>query len=238
MSKSTLIFEGHITPAQFAPDGETELRMKQNEAVAWEFIIQREKFKVVRKGEFTTLEAILRDALVLAAAIVRTQALESSQPLDVEFTDWIHTDRDESPSPVLGDIRREIKGQRVDTKILVRCMDNARYVATVPALRWAVEDYNTALKLPNEAPLFCFRSVESLRSYFESDDDREQGWQLLRENLGIEREYLQYLTDKSIEIRHGARRGQVVPTSPDITAECIRRCKTVIEKFLEFLKRP
>ena len=135
MAKSTLIFEGQITPTQFAPDGETELRMKENEAITWEFIIQREKFKVVRKGEFTSLESILNNAVVLTAAIVRTQALKSSRPLDVEFTDWIETDRDESPSPVLGDIRRETKGQRIDIKVLERCLENARYVATVPRLK-------------------------------------------------------------------------------------------------------
>ncbi len=237
MLKSTLIFEGHIMPEGSAPEGEKKLTMKQNEAITWDFIIQREKFKVVRKGEFTSLESILNEAVILTAAIVRAQALESDLPLDVEFTDWIETDRDTPPSPIVGDIRKIRVAQRVDIKLIERCLDNARYVATVPALRWAVEDYNSALRLRNEAPFFCFRAVESLRNYFDPDDNREQGWELLRQNLGMEREFLQYLTDKSKDVRHGAQRGQVVPINPEISAECIKRCKTVINKFLEFVKR-
>ncbi len=237
MGKSTIIFEGHVMPAKSAPEGEKTLRMKQNEDVTWDFVIQNDKFKVVRKGEFTSLESILNEAVILTAAIVRAQALESDQPLDVEFTDWIETDRDTPPSPIVGDIRTTKTRQPINIEVIERSVDNARFIATLPALRWAVEDYNTALKLRNEAPFFCFKAVESLRSYFDVNDDRERGWENLRNSLGVEREFLDYLTDRSKEVRHGAQQGQTVEIKPEVSADCIRRCKTVINKFLDFIKQ-
>jgi len=103
-----------------------------------------------------------------------------------------------------------------------------------PALFMAMNDLVTAITLPHHSPVTCARAVERLRNIITLGvSGKGKGWESLRHNLQIDKEYLEFITGKST----GPRHGDPARVSGNITTEMVRRAWIIMNRFLEFRKR-
>lgn len=100
-------------------------------------------------------------------------------------------------------------------------------------LRTALTCFRDALASPFTSPIAAYRGVEAIAAAFaESGSSRSAMWMALREELHVDREWLQLLVDESAPRRHGI--------AADITAarrsEVMRRMWLLIERFIVYLR--
>ena len=69
-------------------------------------------------------------------------------------------------------------------------------------LRSALSDLGLAIKHAKDSGFYCFRSIESLRKYFDEINDANS-WQLLRTNLNISRWFIESIKQFADQPRHG-----------------------------------
>jgi hypothetical protein len=109
-----------------------------------------------------------------------------------------------------------------------------RLLVTEPPLFMALNDLIVSITLPHHASVNCARAIEGLRTLMvPAGVSRKQGWSLLRANLNIEKNYVEYVTDVSTGPRHGDR-----TWIPGTTVnEVVNRSWIIMNRFLEFRKR-
>lgn len=99
------------------------------------------------------------------------------------------------------------------------------------SLSMAFDDLLGAARDTLLATVNCARMLDALRKMVAGPETRESDqWEKLRKTLNLTREYVQPLTDNSIEPRHGVRTGQ----SSEIVQEVIKRSWTIMNRFLEY----
>jgi hypothetical protein len=103
-----------------------------------------------------------------------------------------------------------------------------------PRIFMALNDLILANTLPHHAPTNCARVLEGLRTVMTPDGmGRDKGWPILRQNLQMDRTYLEFITEHSTGPRHGDRSH----ISGDVTMAIVGRTWTIMNRFLEFKKR-
>jgi hypothetical protein len=111
--------------------------------------------------------------------------------------------------------------------------DTLKIVLSEPSLFAALNDLMVGITQHHQAPIVGARAVERLRHLIAPGSSVNDGWAALRENLRIERPYVQFITDLSVGPRHGDP--TYVPGEP--TTETIRRAWVIMNRFLEYRKR-
>jgi hypothetical protein len=102
-----------------------------------------------------------------------------------------------------------------------------------PGLFMALNDLIVAITLPHQAPVNSGRAIEGLRHLIAPTASPKSGWVSLRENLQLEKQYLEFVTNWST----GPRQGDRAYISGEITTEITKRAWIIMNRFLEFRKR-
>jgi len=106
-------------------------------------------------------------------------------------------------------------------------------VLTEPSVFMALNDLITAISLPHHSSVTCARAIERLRHLVAPGTPRKDSWESLRQNLNIDRKYLEFVTVHSTGPRHGDP--EHIPGT--ITTEVTQRAWKIMNRFLEFRKR-
>lgn len=97
-------------------------------------------------------------------------------------------------------------------------------------LRRALADFRRAIQDPDDTAFHCYRAVEALSFYF--DSNRAQGWAGLRSSLRLDEQWIKSVLKKPAdEIRHG----RVVAVSEGDRLRAFRAARLVITRFMMLL---
>lgn len=101
-----------------------------------------------------------------------------------------------------------------------------------PTIFVAIKDIVEGISA-TEASVNCGRAIEAIRESMAPASDRKMGWQLMRDNLNVSQQFLEFITEHS----KGPRHGDVLDIPFTEINETIRRSWIVMNRFLEFKKR-
>lgn len=81
-------------------------------------------------------------------------------------------------------------------------------------LRRCFADLRQAMKMPADTGELCFRAIETLRKFFiekhnlddTSKSDTKKSWELLRQELEVERQTIDSIMPFAVDVRHGGTR--------------------------------
>lgn len=96
-----------------------------------------------------------------------------------------------------------------------------------------LHDLAEAITQTHVAPTNCGRAIDGLRHAIAPSVSRDEQWKALRDNLRVEKAYLQIITDLSTGPRHGDPAHIPGPIVKDV----VERTWTVMNRYFEFLKR-
>ena len=103
-----------------------------------------------------------------------------------------------------------------------------------PKLYNALRDLIHAIRVSSEIPASCGSAVEAVRALMvPKSSNRKKSWSLMQTGLNLDAAYLKLITDQSVGPRHGDHQ-YVLGT---MTREIATRSWTVMNRFLEYLKR-
>jgi hypothetical protein len=97
----------------------------------------------------------------------------------------------------------------------------------------ALHDLAEAITQTHVAPTNCGRAIDGLRHAIAPSASRDEQWKTLRDNLQVEKAYLQIITDLSTGPRHGDPAHIPGPVVKDV----VERTWIVMNRYFEFLKR-
>ncbi len=110
----------------------------------------------------------------------------------------------------------------------------AEIVLSDPPLFMALDSLMQSITHGHQSPNAAGRAIEYIRhSIAPGIEDRNQAWALMRQNLQIDRAYLDFITDLSKGPRHGDP--QFIPGDP--VTEAVSRVWVVMNRYLEYRKR-
>lgn len=95
----------------------------------------------------------------------------------------------------------------------------------------ALNDLIISITMTNYGQVNCGRAVESLRSLL-ADPGKDRGieWSQMQEKLNVDEAYLKFITDHSVDARHG-RRDKV---KFEVLAELNRRAWVLLDRFIAY----
>ena len=103
-----------------------------------------------------------------------------------------------------------------------------------PDLFMALNELIAAITLPHISVVNCARSVEGIRHMISPPGTpTKDTWKIMRDNLQLDRSYIEVITSTSTGPRHGDRTH--IPGS--ITTTICERSWTIMNRFLEYRKR-
>ncbi|PKL57827.1 MAG: hypothetical protein CVV34_05495 [Methanomicrobiales archaeon HGW-Methanomicrobiales-5] len=81
-------------------------------------------------------------------------------------------------------------------------------------LRLSLSDLREAIRSPKDTGFFCYRSIECLRQYFvdanklnnQKDKDRQKSWEILRSELDVDRQKIDFIKLYAGPVRHGGKK--------------------------------
>jgi hypothetical protein len=81
-------------------------------------------------------------------------------------------------------------------------------------LRLSLSDLREAIRNPKDTGFFCYRSIECLRQYFvdvnnlnnQKDKDRQKSWKIMRGELSIDRQKINFVKEYADPVRHGGKK--------------------------------
>lgn len=120
-------------------------------------------------------------------------------------------------------------GDFVNSVIDLYGMPNGEY------LMLCLSDFKRAIQNPEDTGFHCFRSIESIRQYFKYEFDLADGsptWEKLRNELGFEREHIDFIQEYQGDRRHGDVRWITEQERGEIT----ERAWDVIDAFIKYLE--
>lgn len=107
-------------------------------------------------------------------------------------------------------------------------------VLTEPPLFFALRDLISAIAEFHRSTTSCARVIDGLRAIFvPSGGKKEDGWEPLRRNLNISRNYIEPIMHTS----RGPRHGDSTYISGTIATDITRRTWIIVNRFLEYRKR-
>jgi hypothetical protein len=185
------------------------------------------------KPEYIT--ELHRRALDLACALVNLVAFAHGVGLSVVLEALIAPDG--SPTeivPIDASLPPLVTAYSLDATAKADFDAILNAVITSPDLFMALGDLIQAITLPHVSPVNCARAVDRIKHLIASPGvDDAQAWKQMREALQMEETYLKFITDVSKNPRHG-RRGH---TPGAQTTEAARRTWSVMNRYLEYIKR-
>lgn len=96
-----------------------------------------------------------------------------------------------------------------------------------------LNDLIGAITQQHAAPVNCARAIEGLRYLIASPDaSTTKAWKQMRDVLRIDEAYLKFITDHSVDPRHG----KPVHIPGNVTSEVTRRAWIVMNRYFEYLK--
>jgi hypothetical protein len=97
----------------------------------------------------------------------------------------------------------------------------------------ALNDLIEAITVPHVSPVNCGRVVERLRELIASPgSNRKNAWKEMRDALQVDEAYLKFITDHSVDPRHGLP----VHVPGSVTTEVIRRAWTIMNRYFDYRK--
>ena len=109
-----------------------------------------------------------------------------------------------------------------------------KLVLQEPALLMALNDLIVAITAPHQAAVNCARAIEGIRHMISPPGTpTKDTWVIMRDNLRLDRSYIELITDTSAAPRHGDRTH--IPGSI-VTVIC-ERAWVIMNRFLEYRKR-
>jgi len=107
-------------------------------------------------------------------------------------------------------------------------------------LRRCLADLREAVKTPKDTGEFCYRAIETLRKFFAQQnglddnkrDECNKSWEILRNELVVERKELDEIAVFAVDIRHG---GTMLITS-DNRARIFGLTWDIVDKFIAYAK--
>jgi hypothetical protein len=97
----------------------------------------------------------------------------------------------------------------------------------------ALDDLIAAITLTHVAPVNCARVVERLRELIASPGSgRKNAWKQMQHALQIDEAYLKFITEHSVDTRHGG----TVHIPGSVTTQVTRRAWTVMNRYFEYRK--
>lgn len=96
----------------------------------------------------------------------------------------------------------------------------------------AIADFRQAIAYPADTPFYCYRAVESLRYYFDTEN-KKRGWEKLRVSLGIEKKTIDSITKHADDIRHG----KSIFVSEGDRLTYLKIADQVIQKFVDYIEK-
>jgi len=106
-----------------------------------------------------------------------------------------------------------------------------RIIFAEPGLFVALNDIVLANAMPRHVLINCARCVEALRHLLASSGtDRNQAWATMRQTLNVDQAYLTFITQHSVEPRHGRHTEVGNAAIPEVRA----RTWTLMNRFLYY----
>lgn len=100
-----------------------------------------------------------------------------------------------------------------------------------PYLQRCFTDYRLAMEHAEDTGFYCFRAVETLRQFFNKEDDDSDSWEKLRKSIDIERDII----EENIQIYSEKRRhGDVYTITGDERQLVLETTWKIIKKFIEY----
>ena len=113
-------------------------------------------------------------------------------------------------------------------------MAAAKAVITETPLLYALSDLTETLTRPQIAPINFGRVLDALRKIVAPNETRPiKGWAILQKIVNVDQRYTEWVSELSIEPRHGGR----IHIDGATVTEAQRRCWAVMNRFLEYRKR-
>ena len=107
-----------------------------------------------------------------------------------------------------------------------------RVVMREPALFLLLNDLTQNLILPHQAPTSCGRVLDGLRKLIAPNLDAKKGWLQMQQALNVDKDYLGWVSNQSLNPRHGDKSF----ISSPIILEVLRRTWAVMNRFIAFRK--
>jgi hypothetical protein len=102
-----------------------------------------------------------------------------------------------------------------------------------PALMGSLRDLAEVVLHYNVTPTNCGRVLDTLRKAIAPNEKKERGWELLRETVNADENYMDWVSRYSTGTRHGDR---ATPISGNIVMEIRDRTWNVMNRILEYRK--
>ncbi len=107
-----------------------------------------------------------------------------------------------------------------------------RIVQLSPAIFAILNDLIASITVPHVATVNCARAIDGIRQLIGGSGTDKQQWSAMRQTLRVDREYLQFITDRSKGPRHGNR----LYLDGVAVTEIVERSWTIMNRFLEYKK--
>lgn len=184
-----------------------------------------------------------KQALRIILAIL---TIQTEYPFELEPIQWIEDKpRNESGAAnyVLGKLG-DLTAQRETPSVKINHIRNGEihiHLATInPYYRYALLDYSVALSIPQEAIVFCSRSVEWIESYFDTinrplpQKEKIGARRRMRDNLNLPDKYLtKFFTtaNDTVIARHGHKIKTIRPPKIEEIRFCVFFNRIVLDRF-------
>ena len=98
-------------------------------------------------------------------------------------------------------------------------------------LRLCMGDLREAIRNPKDRGFFCYRAIESLMQYFVKNGlDRDKTWQIFRENVGVNKDQIDFIKKFADPVRHGTS----IYISPENGKKILDHTWEIVDKYILF----
>jgi hypothetical protein len=124
-----------------------------------------------------------------------------------------------------------------DTKIMCEML---QFCGNNFFMRFAIQDYTTAITNEVDLPFLCYRAIETVSNYFRTEesvmgakDEKKKAWQKMHKELGTKKEEIDEIKHEADKLRHGSYHELSVSTLENR----VRFLKITREVLLRFKER-
>ncbi len=108
------------------------------------------------------------------------------------------------------------------------------FVGTDPHLFLALNDLIASISFHHQAPINCARVIDAIKHMIATPGGSDsEAWQQMRDTLHLSKDYVQFISNASKDIRHGRK---VFVPGP-VVAEIVRRTWIIMDRLFEYRRR-